>query len=241
MILFRRTLYTLLAICCTALAMPLAAPAQGVLPSASPKMWVLQEDGSESDLTSYDGSAPMQARFVAEVSDLGSFLARYEWRFYRQGEEKPFLTRYEEDTEYTFRESGAFTIELFITFTQGTDTLEFTMDSPFMVNISESKLEFPNAITPNGDGINDVLRAKEGYQSIISFEAAVFDRWGKRLYEWTDLRGGWDGRNGGKVVPDGAYYLVVKARGADGRHYNIRKVINVLTGYSERGGSTVSP
>ena len=95
MILFRKTLYTLLAICCTALAMPLAAPAQGVLPSASPKMWVLQEDGSESDLTSYDGSAPMQARFVAEVSDLGSFLARYEWRFYRQGEEKPFLTRYE--------------------------------------------------------------------------------------------------------------------------------------------------
>ena len=217
--LFRKTLFTLLGICCAAPALPVAACAQVALPSASPKMWVVQEDGTEADQTSYDGTAPMQARFVADVSDLGSFLARYEWRFYRQGEEKPFLVRYEEDT----------------------DTLEYTMDSPFMVTISESKLEFPNTITPNGDGINDVLRAKEGYQSIVSFEAAVFDRWGKRLYEWTDLKGGWDGRNGGKVVPDGAYYLVVKARGADGRHYNIRKVINVLTGYSERGGSTTNP
>ena len=239
--LFRKTLFTLLGICCAALALPVAACAQAALPSASPKMWVVQEDGTEADQTTYDGTAPMQARFVADVSDLGSFLARYEWRFYRQGEEKPFLVRYEEDTEYTFSESGSFSIELFITFSQGTDTLEYTMDSPFMVTISESKLEFPNTITPNGDGIHDVLRAKEGYQSIVSFEAAVFDRWGKRLYEWTDLRGGWDGRNGGKVVPDGAYYLVVKARGADGRHYNIRKVINVLTGYSERGGSTTTP
>ena len=238
---FRKILFILLGICCVAMALPVAAQAQTALPSASPKMWVQQEDGTEADLTTYDGSAPMQARFVADVSDLGSFLARYEWRFYRQGEEKPFLIRYEEDTEYKFTESGSFTIELFITFSQGTDTLEYTMDSPFMVTISESKLEFPIAITPNGDDINDVLRAKDGYQSIVSFEAAVFDRWGKRLYEWTDLGGGWDGRNGGKVVPDGAYYLVVKARGADGRHYNIRKVINVLTGYSERGGSTTNP
>ena len=63
--------------------------------------------------------------------------------------------------------------------------------------------------------------------------ATVFNRWGKKLYEWSDLDGGWDGKSGGKDVPDGGYYLVVKARGADGRNYDIKKVINVLRGYTE--------
>ena len=103
--------------------------------------------------------------------------------------------------------------------------------------MSESQLEFPNAFTPNGDGINDIFKAKEGYKSIVSFEAAVFSRWGKKLYEWRDLDGGWDGRSGGHDVPDGAYYLVVKARGADGRNYNIKKVINILRGYTEEGST----
>ena len=59
-----------------------------------------------------------------------------------------------------------------------------------------------------------------------------------RLYEWTDLSGGWDGRSNGHDVPDGAYYLNIQARGADGRKYNIKKVINLLRGYNENGTST---
>ena len=47
-----------------------------------------------------------------------------------------------------------------------------------------------------------------------------------------------DGKSGGSDVPDGAYYLVVQAKGADGRHYNIKKVINILRGYTENGGTT---
>lgn len=97
----------------------------------------------------------------------------------------------------------------------------------------------PNAFTPNGDGVNDVFRVKDGYQSIVQFHAAVFDRWGKKLYEWSDPAGGWDGRSGGHDVPDGAYYLNLQARGADGRKYNIKKVINLLRGYLENGSQTV--
>ena len=99
------------------------------------------------------------------------------------------------------------------------------------MSISESKLEFPNAFSPNGDGYNDVLRAKEGYQSIVSFEAAVFSRWGRKLYSWNSPAGGWNGKVNGRTVSDGVYFLVVKAKGADGRKYNIKKTISVLTGY----------
>lgn len=210
-----------------------AASAQDLQPWARPTMTVVAADGSEEDMTSYDGSAPMTAVFKANVEDADDYTPLCEWRISRAGEESPLLVRFEEETRYTFSESGSFTVELLVSFVQGTDTLTYEMDSPFLVTISESRLEVPNAFTPNGDGINDVFKVKEGYQSIVSFEAAVFNRWGKKLYEWKDIAGGWDGRSGGSDVPDGAYYLVLKARGADGRNYHFKKTINLLRGYSE--------
>lgn len=212
--------------------------AQDAYPSALPSMTVINTDGTETEETAFDGSAPMTAVFRAVPQNTGNYEPHYEWRFSRQGQEKPFLIRYEEDTRYTFTESGSFAVELYISFVQGTDTIEYVMDEPFTVTISESKMELPNAFTPNGDGINDIFKVKEGYKSIVSFEAKVFNRWGKKLYEWNDIEGGWDGRSDGKNVPDGAYYLIVKARGADGRNYDVKKVINILRGFSDKGGLT---
>ena len=112
------------------------------------------------------------------------------------------------------------------------------MDEPFVVSVSESKLEMPNAFSPNGDGINDVYKAKDGWQSIVSFKAAIFTRWGKKLYEWNDPDGGWDGKVNGHVVPDGAYYCVVQAKGTDGKNYSIKKTVSVLTTYDEQSTGT---
>lgn len=95
---------------------------------------------------------------------------------YAEWRKHPFLVRYDEDTEYAFNQSGTFSVEVRISFVQGTDTIAYEMDQPFAVTISESKLEVPNAFTPNGDGVNDVFKVKDGYQSIVSFKAMVFDR-----------------------------------------------------------------
>ena len=217
----------------------LTAAAQDAYPTANPTMTYVDEDGMEVDDTQYDGSAPLVATFKANPENVGSYTPLYEWRFTRVGEEKPLLVRYEEETQYTFNQSGSFTVELLVSFVQGTDTIAYNMDDPFNITISESKLEVPNAFTPNGDGINDVFKVKDGYKSIVSFKAQVFSRWGKKLYEWNDPAGGWDGRSGGSDVPDGAYYLNIEARGADGKNYHIKKTINLLRGYTEdRGGGT---
>lgn len=208
------------------------------LPTANPVMTYTDDDGQEVSETQYDGSAPFKATFKACPEHMGNYTPLYEWRFTRSGETAPFLVRYDQDTEYEFLQSGTFSVELRVSFVQGTDTIAYEMDEPFSVAISESKLEVPNAFTPNGDGVNDVFRVKEGYKSIVSFKAMVFDRWGKKLYEWTDPAGGWDGRSAGHAVPDGGYYLNIQARGADGKHYNIKKVINVLRGYTESGTTT---
>lgn len=210
------------------------------LPSASPSMTLLANDSTQTT-DSYEGSAPVVANFTANPSDIGEYTPIYEWRFYENGNtETPFLVRYDENTEYTFNESGSFTIQLYISFVNGNDTIEYSQESPFTISISTSKLEIPNAFSPNGDGQNDVFKVKEGYQSIVSFHGYIYNRWGKKLYDWTDIDGGWDGKINGHDAKDGVYYVIIKARGADGRKYNLRRDVNLLRGY-ESSDSTTNP
>jgi gliding motility-associated-like protein len=70
-------------------------------------------------------------------------------------------------------------------------------------------LIFPNAFTPNQDGINDVFRLKyPGYVS--DYQLQIFNRWGQIIYHTSDPYGQWDGMLGGEKVPTGSYIWVVR-------------------------------
>lgn len=228
--------FRLLAAVWVALLSPMVANAQ--TPTIAPTAHFVDAEGNESDDTQFSGSAPVQATFKLNPSNANGWTTHYEWRIYREGQaDNPYLIRYEEDTEYVFSASGMSYIECYATFVQGQDTVAYTADywaeNRFSVSIYESKLEFPNAFSPNGDGINDIYRAKPGYQSIVEFKATIFNRWGQKIYEWNDPADGWDGTFKGKEAKQGTYFCVVKARGADGRKFNIKKDVNLLRGYTE--------
>lgn len=216
-----------------------AAQAQTELPAVYPEARYETQAGEATEDASSPQSAPLTGHFTSNVENLGDYSVRYEWRIYPQGQEDaPLIQRYDADIDYTFTQSGVFHVQLYATFTNGTDTIQYPEAgeaAPFVVNISESKLELPNAFTPNGDGINDIYKVKDGYLSIVSFRAAIFNRWGQKLYTWTDIDGGWDGTHRGSKVKDGTYFVVVEARGADGREYKIRKDVNILTGFTKNG------
>lgn len=210
------------------------------VPTIDPQATFTTDEGEETG-TSYSGSAPLTVVFHANAENIGAYTPHYEWRFTKEGATQPYLVRYEEETEYTFTEAGSHRIVLYATFINGTDTVAYTKDywqdaQPITIQISESKLEMPNAFSPNGDGINDVYRAKSNYQSIVEFDAYIFNRWGQKLYEWHDPAGGWDGKFNGKDVKQGVYFVLVKATGADGRKYTIKKDVNLLRGYTETSG-----
>lgn len=221
-----------------ALVLPL--PAQTSFPTAEPAARYITPDGDEIYDASEAQSAPLAGYFTSNVKDLGDYSVRYEWRIFREGGERtPIVDRFDENLEYTFTESGTFYVQFYATFVNGNDTIVFPEEgeaNPFVVSVSESVLEMPNAFSPNGDGHNDVYKVKEGYRSIVSFKAAIFNRWGQKLYSWDTLEGGWDGKYHGTTVKDGVYFVVVNARGADGKEYKIRKDVNVLTGYSGENG-----
>lgn len=181
-----------------------------------------------------DAQAPLSVTFKANPSDLGETTPTYEWRFTKTNETDPYIVRYEEETTYEFKESGSTTVQLYVSYS---DENEAELIATITVTISASLLEMPNAFSPNGDGVNDIYKAKENHKSIIDFHAYIFNRWGQKLYEWTDIDGGWDGTFHGKQVPVGTYYVLVKAKGADGREYNIKRDVNILRDYTEAATS----
>ena len=185
--------------------------AQETQPTVSPTATYTNDDGDMIETSDdFAGQAPLSVAFRANPDDMEGYNPIYEWHFRMEGESKDFMVRYEENTEYTFSASGTTIVTLNVILND-----KHVID-PFVicVTISESKLSFPNAFSPNGDGINDIYRAKE-YQSLVEFH------------------GGWDGKYNGKDVSDGVYFVLVKAKGADGCNYNIRKDVNLLRGYSE--------
>ena len=182
--------------------------AQNISPCAE----IATETG-DVQTTSYEGSAPLKVRFLSGSDDHDGY---FEWRFYKNEivEGQHYLLRHEENTDFTFTEAGTHLVCLFASFPNG-----------------EEKLSDP--ISPNGDNRNDTYKAKEGYQSIVEFKATIYNRWGQKLYEWTDPAGEWDGKFNGKDVKEGVYYVHVQAKGADGVKYNIKKDVNLLRGYTE--------
>jgi gliding motility-associated-like protein len=207
--------------------MPIFSHAQSVSPSAV----YTNDEGTQ--IESHDniaGQAPLSVNFYANPSDMEGIDPIYEWHFRQTGEDKDLMVRYEENTDYTFTNAGETRVTLFVKENNSTEILD---SATLVVTVSESKLVFPNAFSPNGDEKNPTFKPKE-YQSIVEFHAYIFNRWGQKLYEWSDPSAdGWDGTYNGKPVKDGVYFVLCKAKGADGRVYNIRKDVNLLRGFTD--------
>ncbi len=66
----------------------------------------------------------------------------------------------------------------------------------------------PTAFSPNGDGVNDLFRAKVA-GTINDFQMTVFDRYGNEVYYSTNDGGGWDGTFNGSPCPVESYVWMV--------------------------------
>lgn len=108
-----------------------------------------------------------------------------------------------------YTNSGSYTA--YLTVTNGSC---MDVDSVVIVVLEEEPtLYVPNAFTPNGDSINDIFRV--GYTNIIQFNMIIFDRWGLKLFESSDIDTGWDGKVNGNVICDGVYFYLIEATGID--------------------------
>lgn len=145
----------------------------------------------------------------------------YEWIF---GDGNTITTFDTSAFQFLYADSGTFTVTLiaYNDVTGCSDTLEFT-DGVY-VNPT-SLILVPNVITPNGDGINDVFPIDPiendffpfKIRNIYDFKGEIFNRWGQKVYEWTEPLAGWDGHStSGLELNNGTYFFVITAKGVDG-------------------------
>ena len=75
-----------------------------------------------------------------------------------------------------------------------------------------SRIYVPNAFTPDGDGLNDDFGPV--LVNVGSARLMIFDRWGKMLFQTSEVGSRWKGKCGPIPCPDGVYVwkLVYDAR-----------------------------
>ena len=66
------------------------------------------------------------------------------------------------------------------------------------IEIKCGNIYVPNAFSPNGDGQNDILYVRGNCIKEMTF--TIYDRWGEKVFETTDITKGWDGKHKGKEM-----------------------------------------
>ena len=150
------------------------------------------------NVTVYPISSDFQPVFTTNqtvtFNDLSVGAVSYFWNF---GDASDDSTSTLENPEHFYTDDGIYTVMLISTNPNGcTDTSFKTVEI-----LPDFYFYFPDAFTPNKNGNNDFFM---GYGAgIKTYRMRIFDRWGKFIFESTDITIGWDGTyKGEKAMSD---------------------------------------
>ncbi|MBC5846200.1 gliding motility-associated C-terminal domain-containing protein, partial [Flavobacterium muglaense] len=94
-------------------------------------------------------------------------------------------------------------------YTFNTVVTNHTISATFSAGLNTLQVTAAEAITPNGDGINDtwVINNIENYPNAV---VRVFNRWGAEVFFARNYQNNWDARNkNNQTLPEGSYYYQI--------------------------------
>ena len=113
-----------------------------------------------------------------------------------------------ESPSHNFNQIGNYFVQL--TVTDNFDCSDSYISE--VVAVEDYFIWSPSAFTPNGDGKNDLYIPR--FHNVIeeSFEFFIYDKWGKLVYETTDINTGWNGirQDNGKIADNTSYSYIAK-------------------------------
>jgi gliding motility-associated-like protein len=113
---------------------------------------------------------------------------------------------------YEFIESGEYEISLKAYY----DSKCYDIYSE-IITIEGEELLIPNIFTPNDDGIDDVFIVNST-ETLKSFHGIISSRTGELVFEWKNIKEGWDGRiKGINKASEGVYFYLIRAETANGK------------------------
>lgn len=87
------------------------------------------------------------------------------------------------------------------------------------VNPCGCELRFPNAFTPDGDGLNDTFQPVVFCDQIIAdYRMVIYDRWGETVYDTYEYNKSWDGTINGYPMPTDVFVYSVQYEIVDGNN-----------------------
>jgi gliding motility-associated-like protein len=150
------------------------------------------------NVTVYPISSDFQPVFTTNqavtFNDLSVGAVTYLWNF---GDGSDDSTSTLANPEHFYADDGTYTVMLISINPNGcSDTSYKTVEI-----LPDFYFYFPDAFTPNKNGNNDLFM---GYGAgIKTYRMRIFDRWGKFIFESTDITVGWDGTyKGEKAMSD---------------------------------------
>ncbi|MEW6468295.1 MAG: choice-of-anchor L domain-containing protein [Bacteroidota bacterium] len=131
-----------------------------------------------------------------------------------------------EHPSHTFSDTGTFCITLWVESPNGCrDSISYCL-------VIEPDFTFyaPNAITPDGDGINDGFLPKGTGWDPANYTLYVFDRWGNMIFQTDDMNKHWDGRVQGQpdIVQEDTYVWKVVLKDFRGTQHQYVGHVSVI-------------
>jgi len=112
----------------------------------------------------------------------------------------------------TWRDTGFYVIRVYYKDECGTPIRIYRVR---VKKCPESAIFFPNAFTPNGDGLND------GWSPIpfriVELRWSIWNRYGEKVYETKEVEAKWDGKHKGRPQDMGNFVYMCFWRGIDGK------------------------
>lgn len=151
---------------------------------------------------SYNFTSGVNVGTTFNFSDTSKYATSYHWDFGNGA------TSTEENPTTIYFENGVFPVIQFVY-----DDLGCFDSTRVWVSINNITKEIntliPNAISPNGDGYNDVWKLPFIQLLYPKAIVEIYNKWGQQLFSSNGYDKPWDGTYHGENVPDGNYYYVI--------------------------------
>jgi gliding motility-associated-like protein len=154
-----------------------------------------------------------------EFTNLSTNAVKYKWDF---GDGDTLLTTDLLPVSHLFNFTNTYTVCLIAFNVNGCTDTSCQQVSALIAPLAD----VPNAFSPNGDGINDVISVR-GY-GISKMTWNIFNRWGQLVFRSTSLNNAWNGRYKGALQPQDVYAYTLDITFTDNTVYRKKGDITLL-------------
>ena len=120
---------------------------------------------------------------------------------------------------FTVKDTGLYVLHVSNTCGNFTDSVS--------VSLGICNLMLPTSFSPNGDGLNDVFRVRFPFTT-KEFRMTIFNRYGEKIFETSDMGKGWDGTFNGSKQPMGSYIWVIQMKSTSGLDQSSKGTVTLV-------------